>query len=60
MVAKFLSGPGSAGSELGLHFPLLFFLKCLDADDARRPEFIRDEIKACEWVSLETKLRVER
>ena len=26
--------------------PLLFFLKCLEADDARLPELIRDEIKA--------------
>jgi hypothetical protein len=28
------------------HNPLLFFLKCLEADDARVPELIRDEIKA--------------
>ena len=28
------------------HNPLLFFLKCLEADDARRPELIRDEINA--------------
>ena len=28
------------------HNPLLFFLKCLEADDARLPELIRDEIKA--------------
>ena len=27
------------------HNPLLFFLKCLEADDARRPDIIRDEIK---------------
>lgn len=28
------------------HNPLLFFLKCLEADDARLPELVRDEIKA--------------
>jgi hypothetical protein len=28
------------------HNPLLFFLKCLEADDARLPELIRDEIKS--------------
>ena len=28
------------------HNPLLFFLKCLEADDARLPGLIRDEIKA--------------
>jgi hypothetical protein len=28
------------------HNSLLFFLKCLEADDARLPELIRDEIKA--------------
>ncbi len=28
------------------HNPLLFFLKCLETDDARLPELIRDEIKA--------------
>ena len=27
------------------HNPLLFFLKCLEADDVRLPELIRDEIK---------------
>ena len=34
------------------HNPLLFFLKCLEADDARLPELIRDEIKAREWFIL--------
>ena len=34
------------------HNPLLFFLKCLDADDARLPELSRDEIRACEWFIL--------
>ena len=28
------------------HNPLLFFLKCLEADDASLPKLIRDEIKA--------------
>lgn len=28
------------------HNPLVFFLKCLAADDARLPELIRDKIKA--------------
>lgn len=34
------------------HNPLLFFLKCLEADDARRPELIRDEIKATTYFVL--------
>ena len=34
------------------HNPLLFFLKCMDDDDARLPELIRDEIKAREWFIL--------
>src|SRR5277367_3441113 len=34
------------------HNPLLFFLKCLEADDARLPELIRDEIKARKWFVL--------
>ena len=34
------------------HNPLLFFLKCLDADDARLPELSRDEIRDCEWFIL--------
>jgi TIR domain len=50
--------------------PLLFFLNCLEADDARLPELIRDEIKArtftvlcntlasrlSKWVKQETQL----
>lgn len=28
------------------------FLKCLEADDARLPELIRDETKAREWFIL--------
>jgi len=32
--------------------PLLFFLKCLDDDDARLPELIRDEIEARDWFIL--------
>ena len=34
------------------HNPLLFFLKCMEDDDARLPELIRDEIKAREWFIL--------
>ena len=34
------------------HNPLLFFLKCLEADDAWLPELIGDEIKAREWFIL--------
>jgi hypothetical protein len=34
------------------HNPLLFFLKCLDDDDARLPELIRDEIKVRNWFVL--------
>ncbi len=34
------------------HKPLLFFLKCLENDDARLPELIRDEIRAREWFVL--------
>jgi len=34
------------------HNPLLFFLKCLEADDARLPELIRDEIKARTYFVL--------
>lgn len=34
------------------HNPLLFFLKCLEDDDARLPELIREEIKAREWFIL--------
>ena len=34
------------------HNLLLFFLKCLEADDARLPQLIRDEIKAREWFIL--------
>ncbi len=34
------------------HNPLLFFLKCLEDDDARLPQLIRDEIKAREWFIL--------
>lgn len=34
------------------HNPLLFFLKCLDADDARLPELSRDEIKVRERFIL--------
>lgn len=34
------------------HNPLLFFLKCLNDDDARLPELIRDEIKARNWFVL--------
>ena len=36
------------------HNPLLFFLKCLEADDARLPELIRDESKARTFVSSAT------
>jgi TIR domain len=32
--------------------PLLFFLKCLDADNALLPQLIRDEIKARNWFVL--------
>jgi len=32
--------------------PLLFFLKCLDDDDARLPELIREEIEARDWFIL--------
>lgn len=32
--------------------PLLFFLKCLEADDARPPELIRDESKASTFFVL--------
>ena len=32
--------------------PLLFFLKCLEADDARLPELIRDEIQAGTFFTL--------
>lgn len=32
--------------------PLLFFLKCLDNDDARLPGLIRDEIIARDWFIL--------
>jgi len=32
--------------------PLLFFLKCLDADNALLPKLIRDEIKARKWFVL--------
>lgn len=34
------------------HNPLMFFLKCLDNDDARLPELIRDEINARQWFVL--------
>ncbi len=34
------------------HNPLLFFLKCLEDDDARLPELIREEIKVREWFIL--------
>lgn len=34
------------------HNPLLFFLKCLNDDDARLPELIRDEIKERNWFVL--------
>jgi len=34
------------------HNPLLFFLKCLNDDDARLPELIRDEIKERDWFVL--------
>jgi hypothetical protein len=34
------------------HKPLLFFLKCLQKDDARLPQLIRDEIKARTWFVL--------
>ena len=34
------------------HNPLLFFLKCLDDDDARLPDLIRDEIRARNWFVL--------
>lgn len=34
------------------HNPLLFFLKCLENDDARLPELIREEIRAREWFIL--------
>jgi len=34
------------------HNPLLFFLKCLEADDARLPELIRDGIKARTFLVL--------
>ena len=34
------------------HHPLLFFLKCLEADDARLPELIRDEIQAGTFFAL--------
>ena len=34
------------------HHPLLFLLKCLEADDARLPELIRDEIQAGTFFAL--------
>jgi len=34
------------------HRPLLFFLKCLQENDARLPQLIRDEIKARTWFVL--------
>ncbi len=34
------------------HNPLLFFLKCLDDDDARLPKLIRDEIRSRNWFVL--------
>lgn len=34
------------------HNPLLFFLKCLEDDNALLPELIREEIKAREWFIL--------
>ncbi|MBL8826101.1 MAG: toll/interleukin-1 receptor domain-containing protein [Planctomycetaceae bacterium] len=34
------------------HNPILFYLKCLETDDARLPDLIRDEIKAREWFIL--------
>ena len=37
------------GLERRGHPPLLFFLTCLETDDARRPELIRNEIKAGEF-----------
>ena len=34
------------------HRPLLFFLKCLQENDARLPQLIRDEINARTWFVL--------
>ena len=34
------------------HNPLLFFLKCLEDDDARLPELTREEIQARAWFIL--------
>ena len=34
------------------HKPLLFFLKCLQDDDARLPQLIKDEIEARTWFVL--------
>ena len=34
------------------HKPLMFFLKCLDSDDARLPELLKAEITARSWFIL--------
>ena len=34
------------------HKPLLFYLKCLEQDDARLPQLIKDEIEARTWFVL--------
>ena len=43
-IRDFLEGEG--------HHPLLFYLKCLEQNDARLPNLIRDEIKARNWFVL--------
>ncbi|MDR3690911.1 MAG: toll/interleukin-1 receptor domain-containing protein [Fimbriimonas sp.] len=34
------------------HKPLMFFLKCLESDDARLPELLKQEIAARQWFIL--------
>jgi hypothetical protein len=34
------------------HKPLLFYLKCLEEDDARLPELIKNEIESRTWFVL--------
>lgn len=34
------------------HNPLLFFLKCLESEDARLPELLKQEIAARPWFVL--------
>lgn len=34
------------------HKPLMFFLRCLENDDARLPELLKEEIAARNWFIL--------